>query len=114
MNTGVAYFFCDCDCGESGTQNCDGIYGIPELSNACGSCGLTLPRYHSDTAADQGPRLIYKAKKLTTNRGGGFEPRNPLPTHLVIIRASFCSTKKIKKLGFIFNKSCKVTTYNYF
>ena len=69
MNTGVANFFRDCDCGESGTQTCDVINGIPELSNACGSCGLTLPRYYSGTAADQGPRLIYKAKKLTNRLG---------------------------------------------
>ena len=69
MNTGVANFFHVCDCGESGTQTCDVINGIPELSNACGSCGLTLPRYYSGTAADQGPRLIYKAKKLTNRLG---------------------------------------------
>ena len=67
MNTGVANFFHDCGCGESGTQTSDVINGIPELSNACGSCGLTLPRYYyySGTPADQGPKLIYNAKKLT-------------------------------------------------
>ena len=69
MNTGVANFFRDCDCGESGTQNCDATNAIPELSNACGSCGLTLPGCYSGTAADQGPRLIYKAKKLTNQSG---------------------------------------------
>ena len=31
----------------------------------CGSCELTLRSYYSGTAADQGPRLIYKPEKLT-------------------------------------------------
>ena len=64
MNTGVAKFFRDCDCCKSGTRNCDAINGIPKLSNDCGSCGLTLQRYYSGTAADQEPRLIYKPEKL--------------------------------------------------
>ena len=65
MNTGVANFLRDCDCDKSGAQNCDAIDIIPEWSNVCGSCGLTLQRYYSGTAADQRPRLIYKTEKLT-------------------------------------------------